>query len=173
MLGQSAISDSNRVWITKTHYPADVPGSIPFKAHKIIVIARNPIDVLPSFVNLQHTRIHSLEVNEQYHVDFPEWWDSSVRNSTRNLRDNHTAVLNSIAKEIPTYFMRYEDLKLDPVPALTELFCFLLDVPSIEGTLVERRINEVTIGGFTQMTQYKLKSTSSNLSRNSHMYTVE
>ena len=40
--------------------------------------------------------------------------------------------------------MRYEDLKINPVPTLTNLFCFLLDVSSIAGTVVERRINEVT-----------------------------
>ena len=144
MLGQGVTSDSNRVWITKTHYPADVPGSAPFKAHKMVVIARNPIDVIPSLAHLQNTRIHSLEVNEQFHVDFPEYWDTYLRNMTRSLRDHHTAALNSIAEDIPTFFMRYEDLKLDPVPALTDLMCFLLDVPSIEGTFVERRINEVT-----------------------------
>ena len=40
--------------------------------------------------------------------------------------------------------MRYEDLKINPVPTLTNLFCFLLDVSSIAGTVVEKRINEVT-----------------------------
>ena len=110
----------------------------------MFVIARNPIDVIPSFANLCNTRSHSIELNEQYHVDFPQYWDQFVRQMILNIRDNHTVVMNSIAKEIPTYFMRYEDLKLNPVPALTDLFCFLLDVPSIEGTIVERRINEVT-----------------------------
>ena len=68
--------------------------------------------------------------------------------------------------------MRYEDLKLGPKPVLSDLFCFLLDVPSIEGTIVERRINEVTEAGFSNVTAYKLKSTASNLSRNSHMYSA-
>ena len=68
--------------------------------------------------------------------------------------------------------MRYEDLKVDPKPVLSDLFCFLLDVPSIEGTIVERRINEVTEAGFSNVTAYRLKSTASSLSRNNHMYTA-
>ena len=85
---------------------------------------------------------------------------------------NHEIVLNSIAKSIPTYFMRYEDLKINPKPVLEDLFCFLLDVPSIKGTAVEARINELTKSGFEGKTAYKLKNTSSNLSRSNYMYTT-
>ena len=53
---------------------------------------------------------------------------------------NHEILVNAIATKIPTYFMRYEDLKMNPKPVLEGLFCFLLDVESIKGTVVERRI---------------------------------
>lgn len=55
LLGQGHTCDSNRVWITKTHYPQEVPVSTPFTANKMIVMARNPIDVIPSFANLVNT----------------------------------------------------------------------------------------------------------------------
>ena len=128
------------------------------------------MDSIPSFANISNTRSHSLEINEQYHIDFPEFWDQWIRQMTLNYRDFHNKVLNQIADQIPTFFMRYEDLKVNPVPVLTDLFCFLLDVPSIEGTVVERRINEVTQGGFSSVSAYKLKYTGSSLNRNSHMY---
>ena len=67
--------------------------------------------------------------------------------------------------------MRYEELKTSPRPVLEELFCFLLDVPSIENTNVQRRIQEVTQTGFSDKQAYKLKSTSSSLCRQRHMYT--
>ena len=54
-----------------------------------------------------------------------------------------------------------------------ELFCFLLDVDSLEGTLCERRIKEVTASGFTTKTAYTLKNTSTNLSRNRHLYSEQ
>lgn len=58
--GQNITGDSNMVWITKTHWPQDIPGSKPFTAEKMIVIARNPLDVIPSFANLINTHSHSL-----------------------------------------------------------------------------------------------------------------
>ena len=78
---------------------------------------------------------------------------------------NHEILLNNIASKIPTYFMRYEDLRMNPKPALEGLFCFLLDVPSIKGTVVERRIEDVIQPGSPQKSTYRLKSTSSSLSR--------
>ena len=89
------------------------------------------------------------------------------------MKGYHERTLNQIAAEIPTYWMRYEDLKMNPRPALESLFCFLLDVPSIAGTVVEKRIAEVTQAGFKAQTAYKLKSTSENLSRSRHMFTEE
>ena len=62
--------------------------------------------------------------------------------------------------------IRYEDLKLNPKPVLKEMFCFLLDVQSIEGTVIEKRIDEATSEGFTGQQVYALKSTTMNLSRN-------
>lgn len=60
MLGQYITSDSNLVWVTKTHCPHAIPGDKAFKAEKMIVIARNPIDVITSFANLVNTHSHSL-----------------------------------------------------------------------------------------------------------------
>lgn len=52
-------------------------------------------------------------------------------------------MVNKLAKEIPTYIFRYEDLVINPEPVLHECFRFLLNVPSLEGTVVEARIKEV------------------------------
>ena len=52
------------------------------------------------------------------------------------MRYNHDEIVNNFAKQIPTYIVRYEDLLTDPEPILDELFRFLLDVDSIEGTVV-------------------------------------
>ena len=53
-------------------------------------------------------------------------------------------MLDEIASQIPTFFMRYEDLKVNPKQVLEGMCRFLLNVDSIEGTVVEKRINEVT-----------------------------
>ena len=69
--------------------------------------------------------------------------------------------------------MRYEDLILNPEPVLTELFCFLLGVDSIEGTVVEKRIHEVSSSNHSTKSVYKLKNTDVNLNKSKHMYSKE
>ena len=50
----------------------------PFAANKMIVIARNPIDVLPSFINLTQMQSHNLVPEQQIHSEFPDWWNNWV-----------------------------------------------------------------------------------------------
>lgn len=50
-------------------------------------------------------------------------------------------------KTIPVYFFRYEDLMRDPAPILSKIFSFSLGVPSIEGTIIERRITDTISAG--------------------------
>ena len=171
LLGQNKTGEGNEVWITKTHKPVDAPNAKNFHASKMFVIARNPIDVIPSFANLINTQSHSLVTNEQYHVDLPDFWEKFVETVVSEIKSNHEIVVNKMARKIPTYFMRYEDLKMNPRPCLEELLCFLLDVPSIENTNVQRRIHEVTAADFSKKQVYTLKSNSTNLSRQKHMYT--
>lgn len=60
LLGENVTCDSNRVWITKTHHPQNLPNSTFFTADKMIVIARSPVDVIPSYATLANTFSHSL-----------------------------------------------------------------------------------------------------------------
>ena len=53
-----------------------------------------------------------------------------------------------MASSVPTLFVRFEDLRVDPAPVLTDMFKFILNVDSLEGTLCERRIKEVTSPNF-------------------------
>ena len=73
------------------------------------------------------------------------------------------------------YYIRYEDLVTDPEPVLTELFKYLLEVPSIEGTVVEQRIKDAVAynkqGGGRL---YKLKKTTgTNLNKCLDEYSKE
>ena len=75
-------------------------------------------------------------LNEEFHKEFPEWWAEFAKAVAEHMRYNHDEIVNNFAKQIPTYIVRYEDLLTDPEPILDELFRFLLDVDSIEGTVV-------------------------------------
>jgi len=79
------------------------------------------------------------------------------------------------AEKTPTFFMSYEQLILDPTPAIKKLFCFLLDIKSVEGTLVEHMIEKVTNSGNKDEKKqaYKLKATTGRLCARKNMYTAE
>ena len=69
-----------------------------------------------------------------------------------------TTLQDSISAHIPAYVIRFEDLLTDPTPILKDLFRFLLEVPSIEGTVVEQRINETCTPKNAPKSLYKLKN---------------
>ena len=50
--------------------------------------------------------------------------------------------MNEVEPAIPTYYVRYEDLILNCQETLEQLFCFLLEVESIAGTVIEKRIRD-------------------------------
>lgn len=61
---------------------------------------------------------------------------------------------------------------IDPEPAVTDLFCFLLDVKSIKGTLVEHMVKKVTSKGNKDANKqaYKLKATTGRLCARRNLY---
>ena len=65
---------------------------------------------------------------------------------------------------------RYEDLRSDPVPVIKELFRFLFDVDSIEGTVLEKRIEEKCSRKAEPQAIYKLKCVDTKANRNAHMF---
>ena len=69
------------------------------------------------------------------------------------------AEADRMQNNLTTYFMRYEDLCVRPKETLKELFCFLLNAKSVEGTIIEKRINNlVESGSASSSSVYKLKS---------------
>ena len=78
LLGTYHVCDERTVWITKTHYPVGLGTEAPFNAQKMIIVVRNPIDVIPSFASLTQLKSHSMTPVERFDVDFPEWWNKFV-----------------------------------------------------------------------------------------------
>lgn len=60
-------------------------------------------------------------------------------------------------RTLPIHFLRYEDLYNEPETTLKELFAFILGVDSIEGTVMEARIDEVLKEGHKVSVVYPLK----------------
>jgi len=130
--GEETIDAS--VWIKKSHDPFYTgPTSVPNKSNKVINCVRNPFDTIASTMCFLPTLIQSEEYNERFN-DFPEQFDKFIRESVEGLKEYHERVTTTqIAKTVPTLIIRYEDLRTDPQTVLEQIFCFLLDVESVEG----------------------------------------
>ena len=61
----------------------------------------------------------------------PIWWDAFFKRIAEAHKICVDAMSEQVEAKIPTYYIRYEDLVLNPEPVLMELFSFLLDVESI------------------------------------------
>ena len=91
--------------------------------------------------------------------------------------------MNGMVHAVPTFFIKYEDLKTDPQTTLEKVFAFLLNVESVEGLNVQKRIKEVVGMGPEASLIYAQKVESNNQStnekkpivfnRNIHQFTIE
>ena len=146
LAGEETVSHDNLCWATKTHWPADSPlGSTRFKAQKCISVVRNPIDVIASLCYLKNILTMCHVTNEKPNEVDPMWWDCFVTKTAESMSRSTLEMNRTVVPTIPTYYVRYEDLILEPLSTLCELFCFLLEVPSIVGTVVEKRIQDYCV----------------------------
>jgi hypothetical protein len=137
LMGEGHVGESDNVMIVKTHFPLRNEFELKFNANKQFVLMRNPIDVIPSHTTLINTTSHSLTPTEDYHIDFPEYWKWIVDVEVNAIKAFFERNKHLVSQQIPTYFIRFEDLMTEPQRVLTELFCFIFEVPSIEGTVLE------------------------------------
>jgi len=71
--------------------------------------------------------------------------------------------------------LTYEDLVFNQEATLKGLFAFLLEVESVEGTLIAGLLEEYAAKGFSQSKNqaYKLKATTGKVCARKDMYTQE
>jgi hypothetical protein len=124
-----------RVWIVKSHHP-NHNGGLNYTSNKVIVCVRNPLDIIPSLVNLMSTLSHSAKIDFPYDKDYPEWWDKQITSAAEKHADYFKILMRDLVsnKDNPGHFCRYEDLHLDPVNELESLFKFLLNMNDLTGT---------------------------------------
>lgn len=168
MLGEETVDNS--CWIIKTHAPLTQDLPCAFEADKVIYITRHPIDVFPSMMSLMFTQCHSIEPSKK-------WSEFKIWNTfTEHMLPKFAMFHDKLMKQsisTPTFFVSYEQLNIDPEPIVRDLFCFLLNVKSIEGTLADIRVKEVCGRGIkAEKNQlYQLKETSGRLCARKDHYT--
>ena len=122
------------------------------------------MDVDPSFLYLIFTLSHNNTFKECL-ADEPmySYWKRFQRDSTHcynrwfrywlNLAENTDKVV---------YFFRFEDVLTNPREVLTELFQFILGLESLEGTVMEQRIEECLKMGVKKNQAYKPRQGGAN-----------
>jgi hypothetical protein len=156
------------VWISKSHHPLKLFGMPILKANKTVVLVRNPLDVIYSFVCFTSLVNHSQKPDFSFEHDYPEYWDWFVTTMTRDMKAYFRVIMNDSDSKfikhffdfldtVPFHFIRYEDLISNPAETYESIFKFLLDLDSLEGTNIETMIKQVIAKG--GVSTYKLKQT--------------
>ena len=140
MRGENIVDD--RVWVKKTHWPIAMPDAEPFMSNKVICCVRNPLDVFVSMSNLTSTFSHCTKLPFNLHEENPALWDKYVK----MLSKIHAQYFERLLKDCidegknPIYLCRFEDFNANPAQELDKVFRFLLDLETLEGTNIQRRI---------------------------------
>ena len=86
--------------------------------------------------------------------EHPEVWNEFVTNYIWEIEKYHDMILNQVSKKVPIYYLRFEDLRTKPQETLEGLFAYLLEVPSVTGLNIQRRISEVIEMGHSATVVY-------------------
>ena len=159
MKGEDIVDDT--CWIIKTHSPWCMLYAPKFKCQKIMCVVRNPLDIIISWFNLCNTVSHNMKVSFEVNKEYPNWWNKYVEKVVNDMKLWYRRVIHDAEKsEVPTIFVRYEDLCMNPKPELELLMKFFTGMTSLEGTNAQRRIEEVLAMGEEATQTYSLKDSS-------------
>lgn len=137
--GENITDDT--VWISKTHYPSPVYNAKVATFNKVLCCVRQPIDTLTSLFHFFVSFTMDKMIEGEFHEEHPEFWKEFIIAQTQHFKKYHDVIIQDAKeKKVPVYFIRYEDLVTHPLEQLEKIFCFLLNVESIEGTVIQKRI---------------------------------
>ena len=113
-------------------------------SNKLFLSVRDPIDVFISQLNLYNTGSHSVSLDFDVSEFDPVWFAKMVEATSKMHKDYFDIIFRDVIdkKGNPLYIVRYEDLVAEKEETLLGLFCFLLDLPTLEGTNAERMIKK-------------------------------
>jgi hypothetical protein len=135
--GEGIVKD--RCWINKTHFPYRTPMDRLYDTQVIILAVRNPLDVFVSFFQMVGTQTHTKSMNEDFNSQgIKEYWQHFFETDVRMWKQWHDYWMDKVREsKIPIYFFRFEDLLLQPVVILKDIFRFILATKDIDGTVIE------------------------------------
>ena len=170
--GENTVDDT--VWIVKSHSPWLMPEAPLFKANKVLVIVRSPLDTNLSWFNLIAMASHDTKVPFEIEKDYPNFFDWWIKDCNKHINDWMQQMMKD-AKfyDVPMLFIRFEDLVNNPEPELYNLMRFILGKKDLTGTNAERRIKEIIAMDKRVTETYKLKDSTRRKNPNAYRYTQE
>lgn len=109
-----------------------------WKSSKVILIARNPIDVIPSFCYLMMLASHSIVPDQKFHESFPEAWDRLVRAQIDLQKHYYDNLIKDIrSKDAPFHIIRFEDMRLDAYSSTKDMMKFVLANDDLDDTVCD------------------------------------
>ena len=122
-----------------------------------MICTRYEIDVLVSFYYLVYCQVHGLQFNNKLTEEplYTKWLDFQQRASDAYSKWYEYWINIAETTDRPVFFFRFEDVVKDPAKELKEVFRFILGMESIEGTVIERRVDEVAAWSAEQNQSYK------------------
>lgn len=158
------------VWISKTHHPTPVFKGRVASFNKALCCIRHPLDTLCSMFHFSISFTMDQLIKGNYNKEHPEFWDKFMKEQIDHFKRYHDRIKEDAKnKLVPVYYFRYEDLYKNPQQTLEEIFCYLLNVTSIEGTVIQKRIEEVVNEGHQASVSYVPKDL--GLDINHHRFT--
>lgn len=122
--------------ITKTHWP-ERRGCSKFRAHRAVLVVRNPFDAIVSFWNLNVTNTHTEKVTEEVYERFADFFQDLVRNEMVVWLE--FLEFWATRTDIPVLLVRYEDLIGNPRLELEKVLNFY-GQGSSDGTLTAAQL---------------------------------
>lgn len=152
VLGEGIVDE--RVHVVKTHFP-ERRGSEPFGAQRAILLVRNPFDVIDSYFNMTLTNTHNVTMHDSQYARFSELFAALARAEVRVW-----VAFNKwwMRCPLPLLVVRYEDLVRHRNRTLRRVAWFLNGCRSIQGTALDRAVDEACAGDLGEAGPYRPRS---------------
>jgi hypothetical protein len=149
------VTNAKMVRVVKTHWP-ERRGCAQLKARRVILLVRNPYDVIDSYWNMNATNTHNQTVTDQVYDQYQPIFEGLVRNEIliwKLFIDFWCGPTKKSNRCVPLLLVRFEDLILQPAIQMQRILQFLLRKPLSEFWL--ERIHHVTCGPLANLGSYQ------------------
>jgi hypothetical protein len=110
MAGSYIVDDS--VMVVETHHPWCVQYAPEFSVNKLIVMVRNPLDLIMNWLNEICLQDPEDDAAFDYDKEYPKWWNTWSRQTAFKIADWYGAVMaDAKLRKVPLLWVRWEDLE--------------------------------------------------------------